>query len=359
MDRAGARQKIVRRVLGVKPDFHRMAGERDVLLLEAQQVACRHFQLQRDQVEAGHFLGHRMLDLQSGVHFEKIEFARLVEQEFDGAGADIVDRLRRLDRRRAHLRAQFRRHHRAGRFLDHLLVAALHRTVALAEMDGVAVAVGKDLDLDMARLDDRLFEDQFAIAEGIFRFRARQLDRIGYVGQVVDQPHAAATTASRRLDHQRYADCLCFGDQHIVGLIIALIAGDAGHAGGDHRAFRACLVAHHVDRLFRRADEDDAGIGAGLGKGRVLGQEAIARMDRIGARVFRRLDDLVDQQIGCIDRCWPDAHRVVRHLNMGGFGIGIGIDRDRAHALCLGGAHDPAGDFAAIGNQEGVDSCHK
>jgi len=299
-----------------------------------------------------------VLDLQAGIHFEEIEGARLVEQKLDGAGADIIDRLRCLDRRRAHLFAQFGRHHRTGRFLDHLLVAPLHRTVALAEMDGIAMAVRKDLDFDMARPDDRLLENQFAVAKGIFCFRAGQLDRIGHVGQIMDQPHAAPTTAGGCLDHQRHADFLRFADQHIVGLVIALIAGYAGNARRDHRPFRARLVAHHVDSFFRRADKDDTSIGAGLGKSGIFREKTIAGMDRVGTRVFGRLDDPVDQQIGFIDRCRTDPHCVICHLDMGGLCVGIGIDRDGAHAERLGGAHHPAGNFASVGNQEGVDSCH-
>jgi hypothetical protein len=38
----------------------------------------------------------------------------------------------------------------AGLF-QHLLVAALHRTVALAQVDDVAVGVAEDLDLDVPR----------------------------------------------------------------------------------------------------------------------------------------------------------------------------------------------------------------
>ena len=40
---------------------------------------------------------------------------------------------------------------RRGGLLEHLLVAALQRAVALAEMHAVAVAVAQHLDLDMAR----------------------------------------------------------------------------------------------------------------------------------------------------------------------------------------------------------------
>ena len=175
----------------------------------------------------------------------------------------------------------------------------------------------------------------------------------------MDQPHAAPTTAGGCLDHQRHADFLRFADQHVIRLVIALIAGHTGHTRRNHRPFRARLVAHHVDRFLRRTDEDDAGVGAGLREGGIFREKTIAGMDRVGTRVFGRLDDLVDQQIGFIDRCRPDAHCVICHLDMRSLCVGIGIDRDRAHAQCLGRAHHPAGDLAAIGNQERVDSCHR
>jgi len=42
--------------------------------------------LPTDEVEAGHHLGDRVLDLETRVHLEEIEAAILVEQELDGAG---------------------------------------------------------------------------------------------------------------------------------------------------------------------------------------------------------------------------------------------------------------------------------
>ncbi len=43
------------------------------------------------QIEAGHHLGDRMLDLQPRVHLEEIEAAVLVEQELDRAGVGVAD----------------------------------------------------------------------------------------------------------------------------------------------------------------------------------------------------------------------------------------------------------------------------
>ena len=41
----------------------------------------------------------------------------------------------------------------------------------------------------------------------------------------------------------------------------------------------------------RRADEDEAGVRAGGGERRVLGEEAVAGVDRVGAAAAGRVDD--------------------------------------------------------------------
>ena len=47
--------------------------------------------LQRHEVEAGHHLGHRMLDLDARVHLEEVELAGVgIDDELDGAGAAIA-----------------------------------------------------------------------------------------------------------------------------------------------------------------------------------------------------------------------------------------------------------------------------
>jgi hypothetical protein len=63
-----------------------------------------------------------------------------------------------------------RRHQRRRRFLDHLLMPALHGTFALAQMHHVAVMVAEDLDLDVARVFDQLLDVNAAVAESAQRF---------------------------------------------------------------------------------------------------------------------------------------------------------------------------------------------
>ena len=54
-----------------------------------------------------------------------------------------------------------------GRLLDQLLVAALHRAVALAEVHAMPVRVGEDLYLHVARRRHGLFQQQATVAERV------------------------------------------------------------------------------------------------------------------------------------------------------------------------------------------------
>jgi hypothetical protein len=95
----------------------------------------------------------------------------------------------------------------------------------------------------------------------------------------------------------------------------------------------------------RRADEDDAVGRAGLGELLVLGEEAVAGMDGLGAGGQRRADDLVDHQVGLARRRRADAHRLVGQAHMAGAGIGLGIHGDGADAHAPRGLDDAAGDL--------------
>ena len=59
---------------------------------------------------------------------------------------------------------------RGRAFLDDLLMTALHGAFALTEMNQVAVPVARDLDFNVTRLLDHLFEVDFAVVKSAFRF---------------------------------------------------------------------------------------------------------------------------------------------------------------------------------------------
>ena len=71
------------------------------------------------------------------------------------------------------------------RLLDHLLMPALHRAVALEEMHDIAVPVGEDLHLDVARRLDVALKQHLVVAEGGKRLALRARQR---VVEVDDRP---------------------------------------------------------------------------------------------------------------------------------------------------------------------------
>ena len=178
-------------ILGVDARLDGVTIEADILLRQRQRFAGGDLELPGDEIEAGYRLGHRVLDLEARVHLDEPDAVRpqcfaAVGDELDRAGADIADSLGGLDGGGADLRAQVRRHARRRRFLDHLLVPALQRAIALAEMDDVAVRVGKDLKLDMARRGDVFLDQDPTGAEGGGDFAHCSFERIVEIGVLVD-----------------------------------------------------------------------------------------------------------------------------------------------------------------------------
>src|SRR5690606_33251868 len=170
-DRPGrGEEATARRVLGVDAHLDGVAPADDVVLGEAEGLAGRHPDLLGHQVDAGDHLGHRVLDLQPGVHLEEVELAVLVE-ELDGAGVDVAARPGDADGGLAHRLADLVGEPGGRALLDQLLVAALGRAVALADPHDVAVGVGEHLHLDVAGPGQVLLDVALAAPEALQRLR--------------------------------------------------------------------------------------------------------------------------------------------------------------------------------------------
>ena len=89
-----------------------------------------------------------------------------------------------------------------------------------------------------------------------------------------------------------------------------------------------------------------------LGKGLALGQKAVAGMHGLRAARLAGGHDLVDQQIAFGGLRRADGDGGIGHLHVQGVLVGLRIDGDRLDAHFARGLDDPAGDFAAIGNQD-------
>ena len=156
--RAGIRAEAVIRVLGGDAALQSRTGDGNLVLGEVnifQRCAGRDIHLGLDDVYAGDFLGHGVLHLHTRVHLDEDVVAALIDEEFHGARALVVDVLTELHRILADAVTQLRIQRWCWRNLYHLLVAALHRAVTLEKVHHIALAIGQNLHLDVLRLNYR------------------------------------------------------------------------------------------------------------------------------------------------------------------------------------------------------------
>jgi hypothetical protein len=164
-------------------------------------------ELRLDQIDARHLLGHGVLDLDARVALDEEVLAGLGRhEELDRAGVAVLrgacEVYRIAENALAHLRVEPRR----GRDLDHLLIALLHRAVALVQMHHLAVRVGEDLHFDVARSIDHALEEDRPVAERGLRLAAASLERLGHLAGCVDAPHAAPAATRRSFEHHRVTE---------------------------------------------------------------------------------------------------------------------------------------------------------
>src|SRR5687768_8442957 len=113
-----------------------MTSTLHALLGQRQSLARRHPQLPLHQILSSDHLGDRMLDLQARIHLYEIELPALIH-ELNRTGADIVHRASRGDSSLTDASPQLVRQRRRRRLLDHFLMAALKRTIALEQINTV------------------------------------------------------------------------------------------------------------------------------------------------------------------------------------------------------------------------------
>ena len=149
-------------------------------------------------------------------------------------------------------------------------MVALHAAVALAQGHHVAVVVGDDLHLHVARVLHGALQVHGVVAEGVDAFALGDVEHVGEVLFALRHAHALAAAARRRLDHDGPADGagLLKGNVHVMDALLR--AGHHGHAGVHHGAAGLAFVAHAVDDLGRGADEHDVVVAAQLGERRIL-----------------------------------------------------------------------------------------
>ena len=360
--------EAVERVLGRDPALHGVAAQRDVVLRRAGILrrvpdgpAFGNPDLGPHQVDAGHLLGDRVLHLNARIDLDEMKVAGVeIVQELHRARIEVVGLLRDGQRIPGERLALLRAEDGGGGAFHDLLVAPLHRTIALEEVDNPAVAIRQHLDLEMTRAADEALEVDVVLAEG--GVRLAPCGKKGGLELVLglDDPHAATAAAPACLEHAGEAHRANEGERLCGVRRQCIRRRHRRHAGTGRDGPRGHLVAEQAQRLRPRADEGDPRFGAGLGELGRFGEEAVARMDGIALRLDRDADDVVHRQVGG-DGAAPlaDAVGLVRLEAMEGEVILFGEDRDRGLAHLIGGAQDANGDLAPVRHQYSFEAAHR
>jgi len=227
----------------------------------------------------------------------------------------------------------------------------LDRALALPQVDTATFGVRQHLHLDVPRTDNKLFHEDGIVAECRTRFAAGLVQRGSELYLFLHDTHALAATAGGGLEQDGIADFprVRGGFLHVARK--RRCAGHDRHVGFLHQLARLQLVAHRPHGRRRRSDERQTGVDDRLCEVRVLGEEAVARMDRVGTAFLRRVDDVVDDEVRLGRRRRPDRVGLVGEADVQRLAIRVGVDRDRADTHLAAGAMDPDGDLAAVGDQ--------
>ncbi len=184
-----------------------VAANFDVFLLRQCPASRRDVELHLDQVGVRDLFRDRMFDLDAGVDLHEGELLPVdVVEKLDGSSIPIGDRRQQADGRCMQAGTDLFGQDRRGSFLDHLLVAPLDRTIALAEVHDASRAVAHHLDFEVARLLDVGLDVQRVIAKGLPGRRLCLVEGFGEFGRAARDDHPASTTAGRCLGDHGVAD---------------------------------------------------------------------------------------------------------------------------------------------------------
>src|SRR5687767_2491511 len=94
----------------------------------------------------------------------------------------------------------------------------LDGALAFAEVDGVPVFVRHDLKLDVTRPLDEFFDITMRYAKGVCGLCLCSLESSQQLCAIVDDAHAATTSAGNSLDDHRISDGFRRGDGFLIGM---------------------------------------------------------------------------------------------------------------------------------------------
>src|SRR5258708_7270957 len=224
--------------------------------------------------------------------------------------------------------------------------------ISFPQVDEAAVRVAQDLHFNVLGAGDVAFDEAFAATEGGSRFALRLFEPGHEVRGIFYHAHAAPAAAEAGLDDDRIADGLCRG-LHLIRIGQPVLgAGERRDVGLFGQSLGGGLVAEGFQQVGAGADEGDAVLGARPGQPRVLGQEAIAGVNRIRAVLPGDCHQGGDVEISFDRRATLGRAHEVRLIGLEAVQretIFVRVDGNGAQSQFRRRPKNPYGDFTSIG----------
>ncbi len=356
---ASGRQEAALGVLRTDSGFNRMPAALQLLLLQGQGLAGGHAKLPLHQVQASDGLGDRVFDLQPCVHLHEVETQVAIGlrrihrfgDELHSTGAHIAHGLGRGHRCSAHLGpAQFGKAGRR-RFFQYLLVTALHRTIALEQVDRMALCIREHLDLNVPRAGHIALDQHVVVTETGLGFALAGSQGGDEVFAPIHAAHALAAATGAGLDQHGVAHGIGLPLQVAGVVVLAVVARHQRHGGLLHQGLGRGLAAHGGDGRCGRADEDEARGRARLREVFVLREKTVAGVDGLRAGGQGRVDDALPLQVTVGRGVAAHMNRFVAGMHVAGLRIGVRVHGHGLDAQPPRGGGHAARHPATVGNE--------
>ena len=175
--------------------------------------------------------------------------------------------------------------------LDNFLMAPLHRTFALSQVDQVAVEIARNLDFDMPRLLDHFLDINLARMESPLCLAGRVADGSFQLALRVHAPHPFAASAGRRLQQHRISQPRCQLARMLQ--IRSRLFASRHHRNIHLFGQNPCggLRSQPPYGIGRWSNENNPRVFACRRKPRILAQKSIARMDCLNFMFLRNFQN--------------------------------------------------------------------
>ncbi|BCI89533.1 hypothetical protein NIIDMKKI_47390 [Mycobacterium kansasii] len=208
-----------------------------------------------------------------------------------------------------------------------------------------------DLHLQMPCRTQICLGEYRRVAEGQLRFRGALTVGIVDLAGARHLAHAPATTAGKRLDHDRAADLSGEEVPDVAEAAGALGRRQHRQPGGDGGGAGRRLVPDHLQHLGVGSHERVPGASAGPSEFGVLAEEPVARVDQLGAGRLGRGQDGRSVEVG-VDPVAGQGDCLVGRVHVWAVGVVRGVNGHRGDVQFGCRADDSKRYFAPVRDQQ-------